>query len=266
LEIRERVRQLPISPSNLRGMAIASQSDSHFPLIHCHRLFKSYPMTGIEVHALRGIDLDINEGEMVAIMGASGSGKSTLMNIIGCMDKQTSGEYYLDDADISKQEENELAATRNRKMGFVFQRYNLLARSTALYNVELPMFYASISGAEAEQRAREALEDVGLKDFMHHWPNQMSGGQQQRVSIARAMVNRPLVLLADEPTGALDTVSTKDIMAIFQKMHQEQGTTVMVITHEPSVADYCQRKVVIRDGQIVSDDKVANQIIARKSA
>jgi putative ABC transport system ATP-binding protein len=252
LEIRDRARQLPVS--------------SDFPLIHCHGLVKTYPMVGIEVHALRGVDLDINGGEMIAIMGASGSGKSTLMNIIGCMDKQTSGDYYLDSADISKQEANELAATRNRKMGFVFQRYNLLARTTALYNVELPMFYAGISGAEAEQRATEALEAVGLKDYMHHWPNQMSGGQQQRVSIARAMVNRPLVLLADEPTGALDTVSTKDIMAIFQKMHREQGATIVVITHEPSVADYCQRKVVIRDGQIISDDKVANQVIARKSA
>lgn len=253
MEIRKRVAQLPVSPSD-------------FPLIHCHKLLKTYPMTGIEVHALRGIDLGINEGEMVAIMGASGSGKSTLMNIIGCMDKQTSGNYYLDGADISKQDENELSTTRNRKMGFVFQRYNLLARSTALYNVELPMFYAGISGAEAEQRARETLDDVGLKEFMHHWPNQMSGGQQQRVSIARAMVNRPLVLLADEPTGALDTVSTRDIMAIFQKMHREQGTTVVVITHEPSVADYCQRKVVLRDGRIISDDQVANQVIARKSA
>jgi putative ABC transport system ATP-binding protein len=261
LEIKDNAKRL----SSLH-VAASGARPADFPIIHCQQLVKIYPMTGVEVKALRGIDLDIRGGEMVAIMGASGSGKSTLMNIIGCMDKQTSGEYYLDGTDISEQEESELAATRNRKMGFVFQRYNLLARTTALYNVELPMFYAGISGAEAEQRATEALVDVGLKDYIYHWPNQLSGGQQQRVSIARAMVNRPLVLLADEPTGALDTVSTKDVMAIFQKMHQEQGTTVVVITHEPDVALYCERKVVIRDGQIISDDRVADRVIAKKSA
>ncbi len=250
---REATKRLPVS---------ASES----PLICCRGLTKIYPLSGVEVHALRGVDLEVNKGEMIAIMGPSGSGKSTLMNIVGCMDKQTGGNYYLDGEDVSALDENGLAATRNRKLGFVFQRYNLLARSTALYNVELPLFYAGITGKEAEERAKAVLEEVGLKDYMQHWPNQMSGGQQQRVGIARAIVKNPLVILADEPTGALDTVSSKDVMGIFQKMHHEHGATVVVITHEPSVADFCQRKVVIRDGQIISDDQVVNQIIIRKSA
>ena len=250
---REGTKRLPVS---------ASES----PLICCSGLTKIYPLSGVEVHALRGVDLGVNKGEMIAIMGPSGSGKSTLMNIIGCMDKQTGGSYHLDGMDVSALDENGLAATRNRKLGFVFQRYNLLARSTALYNVELPLFYAGITGKEAEELAKAALEEVGLKDFMQHWPNQMSGGQQQRVGIARAIVKNPLVILADEPTGALDTASSKDVMGIFQKMHDEHGATVVVITHEPSVADFCQRKVVIRDGQIISDDQVANQVIIRKSA
>ncbi len=244
-------------------IALAS---SALPLIHLRGLIKIYPLSGIEVHALRGIDLDVQNGEMVAVMGPSGSGKSTLMNIIGCMDKQTSGDYYLDGLDVSAQNEIELAATRNKNLGFVFQRYNLLARATALYNVQLPLFYGGIAGAEAEETAMEALDMVGLTDFSHHWPNQMSGGQQQRVAIARAIVNKPLVILADEPTGALDTASSEDVMGIFQKMHREQGATVVVITHEPSVADFCQRKVVVRDGRIVSDDQVNNQVLARKSA
>lgn len=227
-----------------------------FPLIHCRNLTKIYPLSGVEVHALRGIDLGIKQGEMVAIMGPSGSGKSTLMNIIGCMDKQTGGDYHLNGVDVSKLDENGLAATRNKNLGFVFQRYNLLARATARYNVELPLFYAGISGTEAERKALAALELVGLGDFTEHWPNQMSGGQQQRVAIARAIVKQPLVILADEPTGALDTASSKDIMEIFQKMHRERGATVVVITHEPFVADFCQRKVVMRDGKIISDDQV----------
>jgi putative ABC transport system ATP-binding protein len=227
-----------------------------YPLIHCHDLVKIYPLSGVEVHALRGIDLDIKKGEMVAIMGPSGSGKSTLMNIIGCMDQQTSGEYYLDGVDVSTLSVNELAATRNRKLGFVFQRYNLLARATALYNVMLPLFYAGMAGVEAEEKAMAALDMVGLRDFAGHWPSQMSGGQQQRVAIARAIVKQPLVILADEPTGALDTASSRDVMEIFQKMHREQGATVVVITHEPFVADFCQRKVVMRDGKIISDDFV----------
>jgi putative ABC transport system ATP-binding protein len=208
----------------------------------------------VEVRALRGIDLDIRKQEMIAIMGPSGSGKSTLMNVIGCMDKQTAGDYYLDGVDVSSLGEPELADTRNRKLGFVFQRYNLLARATAQYNVELPLFYAGMTGPDTRERALAALDLVGLNGFAEHWPNQMSGGQQQRVAIARAIVKQPLVILADEPTGALDTVSSKEIMEIFQKMHRERGATVVVITHEPFVADFCQRKVVMRDGQIISDD------------
>ena len=242
----------------IRDGADKTAQASSFPLIHCRGLIKIYPLSGVEVHALRGVDLEIKQREMVAIMGPSGSGKSTLMNIIGCMDKQTSGDYYLNGVDVSKLDENGLAATRNANLGFVFQRYNLLARATALYNVELPLFYAGMAGAEAEAKAMAALDQVGLHDFSQHWPNQMSGGQQQRVAIARAIVKRPLVILADEPTGALDTVSSKDIMEIFQKMHREHGATVVVITHEPFVADFCQRKVVIRDGQIISDDQVPN--------
>jgi putative ABC transport system ATP-binding protein len=210
----------------------------------------------VEVRALRGIDLDVKKQEMIAIMGPSGSGKSTLMNVIGCMDKQTAGDYYLNGVDVSSLSEPELADTRNRNLGFVFQRYNLLARASAQYNVELPLFYAGMTGQDTRERALAALDLVGLKEIADHWPNQMSGGQQQRVAIARAIVKQPLVILADEPTGALDTVSSKEIMEIFQKMHREQGATVVVITHEPFVADFCQRKVVMRDGLIISDDQV----------
>jgi putative ABC transport system ATP-binding protein len=230
---------------------------SPYPLIHCRGLTKIYPLSGVEVHALRGVGLDIDRGEMVAIMGPSGSGKSTLMNIIGCMDRQTDGDYLLNGVDTSTLGESELAATRNQNLGFVFQRYNLLARASALYNVQLPLFYAGMAGPEAEELAADALGRVGLTDFKEHRPNQMSGGQQQRVAIARAIVKQPLVILADEPTGALDTASSRDTMEIFQKMHRDQGATVVVITHEPFVADFCQRKVTMRDGRIVSDEKTS---------
>jgi putative ABC transport system ATP-binding protein len=244
-----------LAVSELARASVAPAASAAYPLIRCRAIVKIYPLSGVEVHALRGIDLDIGKQEMIAIMGPSGSGKSTLMNIIGCMDKQTSGDYFLDGVDVSTQFESELADTRNRKLGFVFQRYNLLARATALYNVELPLFYAGMSGAKTGEVALAALDRVGLKDFAEHWPNQMSGGQQQRVAIARAIVKQPLVVMADEPTGALDTASSKDVMQIFQKMHREQGVTVVVITHEPFVADFCQRKVVMRDGKIISDDR-----------
>jgi len=182
------------------------------------------------------------------------------MNIIGCMDIQTGGSYFLDGVDVSKLEDRELAAIRNKKLGFVFQRYNLLARASALYNVELPLFYAGITGPAAEAKARAALEQVGILHLAEHWPNQMSGGQQQRVAIARAMVNDPLLILADEPTGALDTVSSAEVMGIFQKMHRERGVTVIIITHEPHVADFCRRKVTLRDGRIIGDESVAHSI------
>ncbi|OAT85226.1 ABC transporter ATP-binding protein [Desulfotomaculum copahuensis] len=236
------------------------------PLIQCQELTKVYPLKGVAVHALRGVDLEIARGEMAAIMGASGSGKSTLMNIIGCMDRQTSGRYHLDGVDVSTLKESELASLRNKKLGFVFQRYNLLPRASALYNVELPLFYAGLSGAEVTARALAALERVGLRDFARHRPNQMSGGQQQRVAIARAMVNNPLVILADEPTGALDTASSAEIMGIFQQMHSEQGVTVVIVTHEPDIAVYCQRKITMRDGSIAGDEPVIHRTIFNRGA
>lgn len=215
---------------------------------------------------MRGVDLDIARGEMVAIMGASGSGKSTLMNILGCMDRQTSGSYHLDGVDVSTLNENELAALRNKKLGFVFQRYNLLARASALYNVELPLYYAGLSGSEVRTKATAALEMVGLENFIRHRPNQLSGGQQQRVAIARAMVNKPLVILADEPTGALDTASSAEVMGIFQQMHCEQGVTVVIVTHEPDIAGYCQRKIIMRDGCLAGDEPVIRRTIFNRGA
>jgi putative ABC transport system ATP-binding protein len=232
------------------------------PLIQCQNLTKIYPLSGVEVHALRGLNLKINSGEMVAIMGASGSGKSTLMHIIGCMDKQTSGKILLDGIDLAELDESELAGIRNTKLGFVFQRYNLLSRSTALYNVELPLLYAGQTGAVMEKQAADQLAEVGLQGYEKHWPNQMSGGQQQRVAIARAVINKPLVVLADEPTGALDTVSSAEVMGIFQNMHRKHGVTVVIVTHEPFVADFCQRKVVMCDGVIIDDQPVTNRTIA----
>lgn len=231
--------------------------NQEYPLVDCRGLTKIYPLSGVEVHALRGIDLQIFRGEMVAIMGASGSGKSTLMHIIGCMDTQTSGSYFLDGVDVSTLEDTELASIRNKKIGVVFQRYNLLPRASALYNVQLPMFYAGITGRAAEEKARAALEQVGILHLSEHWPNQLSGGQQQRVAIARAIVNDPLLVLADEPTGALDTASSADVMAIFQRIHRERGVTVVIITHEPNIAEYCQRRIIIRDGRIISDELIS---------
>lgn len=225
------------------------------PLVDCRGLTKVYPLSGVEVHALRGIDLKIERGEMVAIMGASGSGKSTLMHIIGCMDTQTSGTYLLDGVDVSGLDDKELAEIRNKKLGFVFQRYNLLPRATALYNVELPLFYSGITGAAAEEKALFVMEMLGIRHLANNLPNQMSGGQQQRVAIARAIVNDPLLILADEPTGALDTASSAEVMEIFRRLHEERGVTVVIITHEPQIADYCRRRVLLRDGQIIGDER-----------
>ncbi|HHW40832.1 MAG TPA: ABC transporter ATP-binding protein [Syntrophomonadaceae bacterium] len=236
------------------------------PLVDCRGLTKVYPLSGVEVHALRGVDLRVERGEMVAVMGPSGSGKSTLMHIIGCMDTQTGGSYLLDGVDVSNVPEKELAAIRNKKLGFVFQRYNLLPRATALYNVELPLFYAGVTGSAAEEKARAALEQVGILHLADHLPNQMSGGQQQRVAIARAVVNDPLLILADEPTGALDTASSAEVMGVFQKMHEERGVTVIIITHEPHIAEFCRRKVTLRDGRIISDQPVANSASAGEEA
>jgi putative ABC transport system ATP-binding protein len=225
-------------------------------LIDVQSLTKIYKMGGIEVHALRGVDLNIEKGEFVAVMGPSGSGKSSLMDILGCLSKPTSGSYKLDDEEVGKLSENRLAAIRNRKIGFVFQAYNLLPRTSALRNVELPLIYARVPRRKRRQRAVAALEAVGLSDRMHHRPNEMSGGQQQRVAIARALVNEPSIFFADEPTGNLDTKSSAEVMRVFQQLN-EAGNTILMVTHENDIAAYSHRIIRLRDGLIESDERVA---------
>ena len=223
-------------------------------LIELKDIMKTYVMGDNVVHALNHVDVTIDYGEFTSIMGASGSGKSTMMNILGCLDRPTSGEYYLDGKEIAGYDDDELAHTRNAKIGFVFQNFNLLSKLTAQANVALPLIYAGVGEEERMERAKKALEAVGLGDRLDHKPMEMSGGQRQRVAIARALINDPPVIMADEPTGNLDTKSSYEIMEIFKKMN-EQGKTVIMVTHEPDIAAYTKRILVMRDGKLVSDER-----------
>ncbi|MEW9123556.1 MAG: ABC transporter ATP-binding protein [Thermotaleaceae bacterium] len=229
-------------------------------MIKIEKLKKIYKTGSIAVAALKGVNLDVEKGEFVAIMGPSGSGKSTLMNILGCLDRPSHGKYQLDGENIESLNDAQLASIRNIKIGFVFQSFNLLARSSALKNVELPMLYAGISAKERKQKAMEALERVGLADRVHHKPNELSGGQRQRVAIARALVNKPAIILADEPTGNLDTKSGNEIMGIFQELNEE-GATIVLVTHEADIANHGKRVVTFRDGEIVEDRLVEKRTL-----
>ncbi|KFE64868.1 ABC transporter ATP-binding protein [Hyalangium minutum] len=232
--------------------------DGQPPLIELSGVSKIYQTGDVEVAALRGVDFTVDAGDFVAIMGSSGSGKSTLMNILGCLDRPTAGEYLLQGVDVSGLDRNALASLRNRTLGFVFQSFNLLARTSALENVELPLLYAGVPARERRQRAKEALERVGLGARLDHHPRQLSGGQQQRVAIARALVNRPPVILADEPTGNLDSRTSIEVMALFQELRSE-GLTIILVTHEPDIASHTDRVVVVRDGRIRSDQRQVAQ-------
>ncbi len=228
-------------------------------VIRVEDVHKYYDLGETKVHALRGVSLDIKRGEFVAIMGSSGSGKSTFMNLLGCLDKPTNGSYWLNGTDVSQLDKSALAAIRNRELGFVFQGFNLLARTTALENVELPTLYARLDKDARAARAVKALKMVGLGDRMDHFPSQLSGGQQQRVAIARALVNQPSILLADEPTGNLDSRTSVEIMQIFQDLNENEGLTIVLVTHEPDIAHFAKRIVVFRDGKIRRDDAVKDR-------
>ena len=246
-----------ISQPEVQGIATSAQRT----IIEIDDVHKYYDLGETRVHALRGVNLRIERGEFVAIMGASGSGKSTFMNILGCLDKPTSGRYLLEVIEVSSLTKKELATIRNRKIGFVFQGFNLLSRTTALENVELPTLYAHISKEEGRKRAEQALQLVGLGDREMHFPSQLSGGQQQRVAIARGLVNRPSILLADEPTGNLDSRTSVEIMDIFQKLNSD-GLTVVLVTHEPDVAQFAKRSIEFRDGKIRRDEPIQDRPIA----
>ena len=233
------------------------------PVVQLEDIHKTYDSGEVAVHAVRGVTLQLNRGEFMAVMGASGSGKSTLMNTLGCLDRPTSGRYLLDGVDVSGLDRNELADLRNAKLGFVFQGFNLLSRTTARENVELPMLYGRrrTTSAEMHERAMRCLEIVGLSNRADHFPSQLSGGQQQRVAIARALVNEPQVLLADEPTGNLDSKTSVEVMGVFQKLN-EQGITIVMVTHELDIARFCRRNLIMRDGRVVSDIAVPNRLVA----
>jgi putative ABC transport system ATP-binding protein len=248
------------SPAAVEPNAVAlnARRDDKAPpsaLIAMRDIWKTYEMGTEELHALRGVSFDVERGEYLAIIGPSGSGKSTLMNLIGCLDTPSQGSYWINGKLVSAMDDDELARIRNKEIGFVFQTFNLLARATALHNVELPLIYAGISAADRHERAQRALGSVELSDRMTHRPNELSGGQRQRVAIARALVNHPSLLLADEPTGALDSKTSIEIMALFERLHSE-GNTIIVVTHEPDIAARAHRVISIRDGQIEKDEKI----------
>jgi putative ABC transport system ATP-binding protein len=253
----QQTNSLPVS--ELSGLEIKDGI-----VIQVHDLHKIYHLGETQVHALRGVSLEIRRGEFVSIMGASGSGKSTFMNILGCLDKPSSGKYLLEGTDVSGLEKRQLAGIRNRKIGFVFQGFNLLARTTALENTELPTLYARIDKAERSQRAVEALKMVGLGDRIDHFPSQLSGGQQQRVAIARALVNQPSILLADEPTGNLDSRTSVEVMEIFQSLN-DKGLTIILVTHEHDIAQFSKRSIVFRDGKIRRDEAILNRASAAEA-
>jgi len=228
-------------------------------LIELKDIYKVYDMGAEKVHALNGVDLTVERGEYLAVMGSSGSGKSTLMNLVGCLDTPSSGSYVLNGVAVEELDDSQLAAIRNKEIGFVFQTFNLLARTDALHNVELPLIYAGLSRAERRERARGALQKVGLGERMHHQPNELSGGQRQRVAIARALVNQPSILLADEPTGNLDSATSEEIMQLFDELHQG-GNTVVLVTHEADIARHAWRQVILRDGKVISDQATARAL------
>jgi len=248
--------QIPSFPAGViaSGVLTSPAPSTVIKLDHVH---KTYTMGDVEVHALRGISLEIKQGEFVAIMGTSGSGKSTTMNIVGCLDRPTKGTYILDGQDVSSMSKDERADVRNRKLGFVFQGFNLLSRTSAIENVELPMLYAGVETGERHRRGMEALAAVGLQGRERNHPNQLSGGQQQRVAIARSLVNQPALILADEPTGNLDSRTSVEVMEIFQRLNREQGITLILVTHESDISEYADRVVVFKDGKIKKDYQIA---------
>jgi putative ABC transport system ATP-binding protein len=233
-------------------------------VIQIENLHKVYDLGEVKVHALRGVSVQVRRGEFVAVMGASGSGKSTFMNIVGCLDRPSEGRYFLESVDVSTLSKDDLADIRNRRIGFVFQGFNLLSRTSALDNVELPLLYSGLSSKERRERSLKALLDVGLEDREHHMPNQLSGGQQQRVAIARALVNNPSIILADEPTGNLDSRTSVEVMDIFQKLNDRYNITIVLVTHEHDIARYSKRNVIFKDGRIREDSLLTERVSAEE--